>query len=113
MMRLNYAIIHVADMGRSVAFYRDILGLRLKFQSLGWSEFDAGGAIVALHQGEAGRCRPGMSVPDLDQFHARMVTSGVTCVQEPGELFGARIAQYADPDGLVISVSENQARTTE
>ena len=32
-MRLNYAIIFVSDMKRSVAFYRDILGLPLKFES--------------------------------------------------------------------------------
>jgi hypothetical protein len=29
--------------------------------------------------------------------------------QEPREIFGVRIAQYADPDGLVISVSEDKA----
>jgi hypothetical protein len=30
----------------------------------------------------------------------------VPCLQEPKETFGVRIAQYIDPDGLVISVSE-------
>jgi hypothetical protein len=29
-------------MTRSVAFYRDILGLSLKFESPGWSEFQTG-----------------------------------------------------------------------
>jgi len=32
----------------------------------------------------------------------------VLCVQEPKEVFGARVAQYADPDGLVISVGEER-----
>ena len=35
-----------------------------------------------------------------------MVAHGVLCVQEPREVFGARVAQYADPDGLVFSVGE-------
>lgn len=49
---------------------------------------------------------PGLSIPNLDEFHRRMVARNVTCVQEPRNVFGARIAHYADPDGLVISVGE-------
>jgi hypothetical protein len=44
----------------------------------------------------------------LDEFHRRMVEKNVPCVQEPKETFGARIAQYVDPDGLTISVSEER-----
>jgi hypothetical protein len=35
-----------------------------------------------------------------------MIKNGVTCNQEPKEVFGARLAQYIDPDGLIISVGE-------
>jgi hypothetical protein len=35
-----------------------------------------------------------------------MLEKQVICIQEPKEVFGARIAQYLDPDGLGISVSE-------
>jgi hypothetical protein len=55
----------------------------------------------------AGRCRPGLAVPNLDGFHKRMERN-VPCVQELKKLFGARIAQYLDPDGLAISVSEER-----
>jgi lactoylglutathione lyase len=118
-MRVNYAIVFVSDMQRSVAFYRDVVGMPLRFESPGWSEFATDGATLALHLSGApapdagsgpatgpGRCRPGLRVDDLDAFHARMIANGVRCVQEPEEAFGARIAQYADPDGLAISVSE-------
>jgi hypothetical protein len=37
-----------------------------------------------------------------------MVEKDVPCVQEPKEVFGARLAQYSDPDGLVISVGEEK-----
>ena len=120
-MRVNYAIIHVSDMKRSVSFYRDVLGLPLRFDSPGWTEFATEGATLALHLSNgpyaennnprevpAGRCRPGLSVPNLDEFHTRMVARNVPCVQEPTEAFGARVAQYADPDGLVISVGEQR-----
>ena len=120
-MRLNYAIVFVSDMKRSVSFYRDALGLTLRFESPGWTEFATDGATLALHAGEgpisgegdpqqhsAGRCRPGLSVPNLDEFHKRMVDRGVPCAQEPTAVFGARVAQYIDPDGLVISVAEDR-----
>jgi len=40
-----------------------------------------------------------------------MVERNVPCVQEPTETFGARVAQYVDPDGLVISVGEERRAT--
>ena len=119
-MRVNYAIVFVSDMKRSVAFYRDVIGLPLKFDSPEWSEFATDGATFALHRSEhppasaddtdlpAGRCRPGLSVSDLDAFHLRMVEHNVVCTQQPKDLFGAKIAQYLDPDGLAISVSEER-----
>ena len=120
-MRVNYAIVFVSDMKRSVSFYRDVFGLPIKFETPGWTEFATDGATLALHRSEganpekdtpqkepAGRCHPGLSVPNLDEFHKRMVENNVRCVQEPRDVFGARIAQYLDPDGLAISVGEER-----
>ena len=58
-MRVSYAIVFVSDMKRSVAFYRDVMGLPLKFDSPEWSEFATDGATFALHRSEtsAGACR--------------------------------------------------------
>jgi lactoylglutathione lyase len=120
-MRVNYAIVFVSDMGRAVAFYRDTLGLPLRFESPDWTEFATDGATLALHDAggarpqssgpsepSAGSCRPGFHVTDLDEFHRRMVAHGVSCVQAPKAVFGARVAQYTDPDGLVFSVGEER-----
>ena len=46
---LSYVMKFVADMDRVVAFCRDVLGLPLKFQSPGWSEFLTGETTLALH----------------------------------------------------------------
>jgi lactoylglutathione lyase len=121
-MRLDYAIVFVSDMSRAVSFYRDVLGLSLRFETSHWSEFATGGATLALHltavpapaggnphDESAGRCRPGFSVENLDEFHARMLERNVTWLHEPRQVFGARIAQYLDPDGLVVTVSERRA----
>ena len=37
-----------------------------------------------------------------------MTARGVRCVEVPKTMFGARVAQYADPDGLVFSVGESR-----
>jgi len=118
-MRVSYAIVFVRDMARSVSFYRDVLELPLKFESPVWTEFATEGATLALHVSEnpdpdpgdplsvgPGRCRPGLRVPDLDEFHSKMLEHEVPCVQEPTDVFGARLAQYLDPDGLALSVGE-------
>jgi len=117
-MRMKYAIVFVSDMERSTAFYRDALGMPLQFQSPHWTEFATEGASLALHLADgggkpdaeaAGSCRPGLSVPDLAAFHAKMLEQRVPCTQVPTPLFGALIAQYLDPDGLPISVSEERS----
>lgn len=120
-MRAQYAIVFVSDMRRSVEFYRDVLGMPLKFETPGWTEFATEGSTLALHAAEAagggaeparhpaaGACRPGLRVRDLDEFHRKMIEKKVRCAQEPRDVFGARVAQYLDPDGLVISVGEER-----
>ncbi len=117
-IRINYSIIFVSDMDRSVKFYRDVIGIPLKFESPGWTEFITEGATLALHKCDAprpdteiegaesaGQCRAGFQVPDLDSFHEQMLQHNVPCLRSPTETFGVRIAQYVDPDGLIFSVS--------
>jgi len=120
-MRVNYAIVFVSDMRRSVLFYRDTIGLPLRFESPHWTEFATDGATLALHLAgssppmsaddgpRAGSCRPGLHVPSLGAFHQRMIERSVRCLQEPKDVFGSRVAQYADPDGLTISVGESRS----
>ena len=121
-MRVSHAIVFVRDMQRSVAFYRDVVGLPLRFESPGWTEFATEGATLALHVSNgpnavadrdshhypAGHYRPGIGVADINAFHKCMLENNVACVQEPIETFGAWIAQYLDPDGLPISISEDR-----
>ena len=56
-------MIMVSDMERSVRFYRDVLGLKLKFQSPEWTEFDVDSTTLALHGG--GKPQP---APAREQF---------------------------------------------
>jgi hypothetical protein len=57
-----------ADMDKAVKFYRDVIGLKLKFESPGWSEFVTGETILALHpasdKNPAGKVELGFTVAD-------------------------------------------------
>src|SRR5512146_3229708 len=65
---LTYAIKFVGDMEAAVEFYRDVLGLPLKFQSPGWSSFITGDVTLALHpaseKNPAGAVELGFGVRD-------------------------------------------------
>jgi lactoylglutathione lyase len=120
--KVDYVMVNVADMPRSVAFYRDVLGLRLKFETPGWSEFDTGATTLALHaaspsalsQGAAqagptaGTCSLGFSVPNLNATYAELCDRGARFVMPPTDqpTEEIRLAVCLDPDGLAISFAE-------
>jgi lactoylglutathione lyase len=116
----DYVMIMVSDMARSVAFYRDALGLALKFESPFWTEFSTGATTIALHGGAApagepardkvaGTCSIGFNVDDLDAVHGKLVARGVRFVMPPMDRpeEGIRLAIALDPDGLPVSFSQS------
>jgi predicted enzyme related to lactoylglutathione lyase len=111
-VKLSYIIEFVSDMDRAVKFYRDVVGLSLKFQSPGWSEFSTGETSFALHpasdQNLAGKRELGFSVPDIQQFHTEMTGKGVQFPMPPQKQdFGGMLAQFLDSEGAHVSVSGN------
>jgi len=122
MAAFSYTMVFVSDMARSVAFYRDVLGLPVRFESPGWTEFETPGCTLALHLADgtspassgtqAGVCQLGFTVDDLDAFHQEMTGKGIPCLQPPKEEdFGGRLAGYADPDGLPFWVGEKSKKS--
>jgi predicted enzyme related to lactoylglutathione lyase len=108
--KLSYVIEFVADMDRAVKFYRDVVGLPLKFDSPEWSEFATGETTLALHRASeknpAGKMEIGFSVPDLHEFHAEMMGKGVQFSMGPTKQdFGGMLAQFVDSEGAKVSVS--------
>jgi len=120
--QIDYTMIVVANMDRSVEFYRDKLGIPLKFQSPEWTEFDTGATTLALHGGgvpvegppsgdpskRAGACSIGFNVENVDKTYAELQGKGIRFVMPPtqreGE--GIRLAVAIDPDGLPISFAQ-------
>lgn len=119
--KVDYVMVMVSDMKRSVVFYRDTLGLPLKFESDEWTEFQTGTTTLALHGGarpssgggrgepQAGTCSIGFSVPDVEKTHKDLLVRGVRFVMPPTEREGEgiKLAVAVDPDGLAISFAEH------
>jgi|SRR5215468_2073538 len=96
-------------MGKAVRFYRDALGLQLKFESPGWSEFATGETILALHldsvKNPAGTIELGFSVADVEAFYQEMSAKGVPFTMPPTKQdFGGVLAQFTDSEGAHCSV---------
>jgi predicted enzyme related to lactoylglutathione lyase len=113
-MKLTYAIEFVADMNRAVKFYRDVLGLPLKFQSPGWSEFSTGETSLGLHpaseKNPAGSIELGFGVANLEKFHSEMSAKGVRFSMPPTKQdFGGTLAQFVDSEGRRCSVGEQSS----
>lgn len=109
-MKLAYVIKFVADMERAVKFYRDVLGLPLKFESPSWSEFTTGETTLGLHpasqQNPAGTVELGFAVPDVNKFHEEMAAKGVRFTLPPiKQDFGSSLAQFVDSEGGKCSIS--------
>ena len=110
--KLSYVIKFVANMDRAVNFYRDVVGLNLKFQSPGRSEFATGDTTLALHpaseKNPAGKLEMGFNVSDLHQFHREMTAKGVQFPMAPTKQdFGGMLARFVDSEGARISVSDS------
>jgi catechol 2,3-dioxygenase-like lactoylglutathione lyase family enzyme len=114
---VNQLIVPVADMDRSVAFYRDLLGLEPLTVSEHWSEFHAGALTIALHPGranaqatfesgtDAGTLTIGLTTPDLEETCVTLRKRGVV-VDGLRDLEGLPpIATFSDPDGASFSLS--------
>lgn len=111
---LRYVIKFVSDMDKAVQFHRDVLGLKLKFESPGWSEFATGETILALHpaseKNPAGKLELGFTVADVEAFCRDMSAKGVRFTMPPQKQdFGGVLAEFVDSEGTPCSVGAEAA----
>jgi catechol 2,3-dioxygenase-like lactoylglutathione lyase family enzyme len=111
------ATIYVSHMGRSVAFYTEVLGLRLAFRAGDyWATIDAGqGFQLGLHPagadgpapGTAGAVTVGLAVDaPIEQVISTLTERGVDFrgpVIDEGML---KLAFFTDPDGNGLYLAE-------
>jgi lactoylglutathione lyase len=98
-------------MDRAVKFYREVMGLELKMQSPGWSEFKTGETTLALHpasqKSPAGKVELGFTVKDLNATYKEMSAKGVKFIMPPTKQdFGGMLAVCVDSEGGTWSMAE-------
>ena len=112
--RIGNVFYRVADMDAAVAFYGDLLGLRLKLRDGdAWAAFDVGGATLALEGGPvegAGGATVSLRVEGgLDDLVARLRERGANV----GDALAGgheRRAELRDPSGNRLVLYEPLAR---
>ena len=110
--RVGYLMVPVRDLGRSLAFYRDALGLAVRFAGDEFAFLDGGGVAIALRK--AGNVGPApadhfieivFEVDDIDAAYESLRARGVEFRIAPRPATGDRhVADFRDPDGHVLSI---------
>jgi lactoylglutathione lyase len=125
MDQVGYVILFVGDLERSVAFYRDVVGVPFRLHGDGYAEFATRGARFGLY--DRNRLaeltghdptppgRPGgevvFLVGDVDAEAARLAAAGATILAGPVDRpWGHRTLHVEDPDGFVVELAEEIPR---
>lgn len=103
----------VVDLPRAVAFYRDILGLPLKYRFVDYAGFDAGGVELGLktwgglEPPREGEPMVNSLVDDVDRACRELSAKGVRFTKGPEDTpWGGRIAVFHNPDGNTLQLTQ-------
>jgi lactoylglutathione lyase len=118
--KIGAVVLLVANMKRSINFYKNILGLPIKRQSRDWTEFFNNGTVLALHPAKkkdklksGSTILIGFMVNDLDYSVKQLKKKKVKFFKQlKKEPFGKHTI-ILDPDGHLISIAELKEKSAE
>jgi catechol 2,3-dioxygenase-like lactoylglutathione lyase family enzyme len=112
--RINVVYLYVRDVTRSLAFYRDVLGIPLEGDEH-WAEaMLENGVRFALHATDSdrklgsGTARIDFEVADVEAAAGRLREAGVEVGEVEREFWGAA-CEFVDPDGYRLHLFEPPA----
>jgi catechol 2,3-dioxygenase-like lactoylglutathione lyase family enzyme len=102
----------VKDLDRSIAFYRDVLGVKLLARGKRAAMLDAGGFSLRLEQSDKAQPAEGVEIYFADPGLARfkpLTERGVKFVGPPETVnrrgdIDVKLAEFTDPDGNAIGI---------
>ena len=111
---LRSLLLASSDLGDAVRFYRDVVGLALRFQDGDvYAEFDTGDIRLALaapgDHPDPTRPLPVFKAPDLDAAVRRLVAGGAVVVGAAHDGAHERRALLQDPDGNAFVVYSHRS----
>ena len=124
---LDYVVLIVTDLERSLAFYKGPLGLALRHRAEQFAQLETGTTRLALYSRDAmartlgsaleapALAAPsfelGFKVDDCDAAFADLVAAGAVPAAEPRTRpWGQRTAYVRDPDGYLIELAQDLGR---
>lgn len=116
---LFQVILNVRDMNGQLAFYRDVMGLRVVYTggvedptSASFVRLDAGAGLLALHTGREGphrRDEPRLSflTASLLETRKRLLDAGVRVGEIRNPAPGVYVADFHDPEGNALHIESH------
>lgn len=119
-LSMKYVILYVTDFEKSLNFYRDQLGLKVKMQQGTYVEFHTGATTLSINTRESVQELIGLDMPETDAPQSfevgftvenvestieKLRSAGVPVVKEPTvKPWGQTVAYVTDPDGHYIEI---------
>lgn len=117
----DYVVLLCTDMGKTRAFYEDVMGFALEYDSETWVSFRVGATLLTLRpRGPAPAWDDGPAIPGsasvqlafrvpppaVDACHDELVAKGVPIVRPPTDLpsWRHRTLFFKDPEDNVIEI---------
>ena len=115
--RIDTIILLVKSIDKSVRFYKEKIGLPLRFKSPGWAEFVIGDVHLALHRKDGEPATNDVSMPavgisvnlevdDIDEMLIRLASHGIDSVGGVKDYEFGRYFFITDPDGYIVGFRE-------
>ena len=119
--KINGVVLIVSDLERSLTFYRDVIGFKVKLEEEGYYEFAMDGipfSIMDLSEaiklfgekyvggkGAGHRLELAAEVHDVDVVYENLKSKGVEFIRLPADQpWGQRTADFVDPDGNIWEI---------
>ena len=109
---ISNVMLGVNDLSTSLQFYRDLLGLEVKFESPGFAFVDGGSVMLTLSEplfraikATGGATELVFSVENLESAYEKLKAAGVEFKNQPRQVTPTEwAANFDDPDGHHLSI---------
>jgi len=114
--KVNAVILLVSDVERSKRFYRDVLGLKIKYETPEWVEFLKEGAVLALNKNRSGikvskeKAMLNFITSDINYAKNTLRERGVSIYKDIQEDDRGKYMVIEDPDSYKIIIVEPKVK---